>query len=88
MTISLNLGEKHTIRDKVLLHFGVEFVFEALHPVVENDFRQIHLLTHHHFIHTKPIPIVESKILGVLMMTNLLNTNYKAYKFMPTNEFA
>lgn len=37
-----NLGEKHSIRDMILLHFGVESVFEDLHLVVENDSRKIH----------------------------------------------
>lgn len=55
--MSYDLGEKHTIRNMVLLHFEVESIFEGLHLVVENDFRHIHLLTHHHFIHAKPIPI-------------------------------
>ena len=34
------------------------------------------------------VELVESKILGVLIMTNLLNTNHKSSEFMPTNEFA
>ena len=31
---------------------------------------------------------VESKTFGVLIMTDLLNTNLRSFEFMPTDEFA
>ena len=37
----------------------------------------------------KPFPnCVESKTRGILIMTNLLNTNHKPFEFMPIDEFS
>ena len=51
----LDLGEKHSMGNSILLHLGVEPILECLHLVEEDDLRQIHLLTYHNLVYVEMI---------------------------------